>query len=76
MPCINFFIKGFNTKNINPTAPGITAKIKKKKDMEYCSTMASIELPIKPAIKLPRKFTKYQTPNIIPIFLGGTNLET
>jgi len=25
--------------------------------MEYCSTMSSIELPIKPAIKLPRKLT-------------------
>ena len=44
--------------------------------MEYSDVIESIIPPIEPAALLPSPIAIYQRPNIIPIFVAGTNLET
>lgn len=57
-----------------PTPIGIKVKIKKKVPKEYCSEILSIMPPMVPAAFCPTAMAKYQTPNINPIILAGTNL--
>ena len=51
-------------------------KIKKNVLIEYSDVMESIIPPIEPAALFPRPIAMYHRPNIIPIFVAGTNLET
>ena len=54
----------------------INVNNKKNVLMEYSEVIVSIIPPIEPAALLPSPIAIYQRPNIIPIFVAGTNLET
>ena len=71
---MSFFNTGLSTIEIKPTPIGINVNIKKNVPNEYCSEILSIIPPIVPAAFCPTAIAKYQTPNIKPIILGGTNL--